>query len=151
MNISRRPRMLLAGLILLTGLYAGEAAARTHAAPSASRYAHWVADHQRYPIGSPDFYHQFAEAESRNDVPATVVAGMSGGLIDGVGGSSQMNMTMQEGEASSSLGVAAGEDAFVPRGSMAGERHEAPASGLILPMTALGLMLFVACRRASLQ
>jgi len=149
MKISRHPYMLLAGLMLLTGLYAGEATARTHAAPSASRYAHWVADHQRYPIGSPDFYHQFAE--SRNDLPATLVAGMSGGLIDGLGSSSPMNMTMQEGETSSGLGRPAREDAFVPRQNTAGEQHEAPASGLILPITALGLMLFVARRRASLQ
>jgi hypothetical protein len=49
--------------------------------------------------------------------------------------------------------MAATEDTFMSRrddGASSG-RHDAPASGLILPITALGLMLFVARRRASLQ
>jgi len=152
MNLSRRTYMLLASVVLLADLHAGQAMARTHAAPSAPRYAQWVADRERYPLGSPDFYHQFAEP--RDDMPAAVVTSMSGGLVDGLGSSSQVKMAVQDGAAwSSAAGMAASEDTLEARrsGDVTEGRHDAPASGLALPIAALGLMLFVARRRASLQ
>jgi hypothetical protein len=150
MKLSPTP-MLLASLILWAGLHADQAVARTHAAPSASRYTHWLAERERYPLGSPDFYHQFAEPRER--MPATVVAGLSGGLADSLGGASQVRMAVQDGAAwNGSPGTTATEDAIGRRSGEATEgRHEAPASGLALPIAALGLMLFVARRRASLQ
>ncbi|HEY4374009.1 MAG TPA: hypothetical protein VGN52_18935 [Burkholderiales bacterium] len=136
----------LALFSLCVALYAGEAAAaRSHAAPSASRYTHWLADHRQYPLGSPDFYHQFAE--DRDDLS------LADASLQFAGGARESTPVTQAGGIWMGLAGDSGSMRFSRAdGSHATTQATAPQSGslstdIALPVAALGLMLFVARRR----
>jgi hypothetical protein len=147
MKFSRFTQMLVLILTLGAGLHAGNAAARAHAPAGQPRYAAWSGWHERYPLGSPDFYHQFAE--ERGNPPATLTfTNVAGGVADPLRGTG-VPSTYGGGTWTGASLDAGQELRSLARGS--GERGESTGSGLALPIAALGLMLYVARRRASLQ
>lgn len=123
-------------------------AARQHAAPTQTRYARWVADHQRYPVGSPDFYRQFSTDRDAVDLADASLQ------ASGNEGENSRGMTARSG----GMWTGPAADAGMTRFLRADTQYAAPAprpagapANLVLPLAALGLMLFVARRRALLQ
>jgi hypothetical protein len=149
MKFFRLTYLLVPTLALGVCLHAGNAAARTHAPSAQARYAAWSGWHERYPVGSPDFYYQFAQ--DHDGTPAALgFTGAASGLADTLGGWGAPAASTYAGAAWSGASLDPTQG-IRSQATASGARKEAPGSGLALPIAALGLMLYVMRRRAALQ